>query len=84
MKDDNGNTIKIKSYTLYWLNGKRQVIKGFDFVNAFTLAGYKQKDLSSVDFTKMGNCNKYVWNKKIIKWELTERARMYEHFKQSI
>lgn len=47
-------------YTLYWLHGKRQVIKGSTFAAAFTAAGYGMGAMPALDFYMSGDDNQYM------------------------
>jgi hypothetical protein len=65
----------MKTYTLYWLDGKREVIQGNDIADAMTKAGYGQGAVKALDFHASGDCNDYVWNKETYDWNMTDDAR---------
>ncbi len=48
-------------FTLYWLDGKREVIQGHTIAEAFTLAGYSSGALRTLDFYASGDNHDYVW-----------------------
>lgn len=54
--------IKMETFTLYWLTGKREVVKGKDVAQAMTLAGYGGGSVSALDFYAYGNDKEYSWN----------------------
>lgn len=58
-----------KQFTLYWLDGKRQVLTGEDIEHAFTYAGYGAGAIRAVDFYFEGDNHEYVWNKTKHSWD---------------
>lgn len=50
-----------KKFTLYWLDGMKEVIEGIDIANAFTRAGYGAGALAALDFHTEGEDNSYEW-----------------------
>ena len=57
-----------QSFTLYWRDGKREIVKGASVEDAVTHAGYGQGALSALDFYDYGEKVNYVWNKKERNW----------------
>ena len=57
-----------KPFTLFWLNGQREVIHGLDAANAMTNAGYSSGALRALDFYKEGDSDAYVWNEASRAW----------------
>lgn len=56
-----------KQYTLYWLDGKRQVVKGPTIAAAVTSAGYGQGAMAAMDFYEHGDNHEYEYLNK--RWE---------------
>lgn len=44
--------MKLKTYKLYWLDGKTEIIYGFSISDAFTEAGYGAGALKALDYYK--------------------------------
>ena len=62
----------MKDFTLFWLTGKSEVIKGTDITNAFRRAGYGGGALGALDFYAMGNvANEHVWDRENRRWNST-------------
>lgn len=61
--------MKINQFTLFWLNGKSEVIRGTEFKTAFKQAGYNTT--KTLDFYMPGACiDKYCWDKEKRTWIL--------------
>ena len=58
----------MKEFTIYWLDGKREVLTGSSPANAFTSAGYGAGAMSAVDFYAEGDDDTYEWNIDTRKW----------------
>lgn len=58
-----------KQFTLYWLDGKRQVLPGEAIEHAFTQAGYGAGAIRAVDFYMEGDNREYEWNKAKHSWD---------------
>ena len=58
----------MKEFTIFWKDGKRDVLKGSDVANAFTRAGYGAGALGAVDFYSNGNDNSYEFDSTAYKW----------------
>jgi hypothetical protein len=65
----------MKTYTLFWLDGKREVIQGNDIADAMTKAGYRQGAIKALDFHSNGDCKDYTWNEETYRWDMTDDAR---------
>jgi hypothetical protein len=62
--------MKEKTYTIFWLTGETQQIKGYDAASAFNNAGIGQGALRAVDFYLEGiEIKDYVWSKENHTWE---------------
>lgn len=48
-------------FTLFWLDGKREVVQGRSIAEAMTLAGYSNGALRALDFYASGDNQDYVW-----------------------
>lgn len=59
---------QLKPFTLFWLNGQREVVHGLDAVNAMTNAGYSSGALRALDFYKEGDSDAYAWNEATRTW----------------
>jgi hypothetical protein len=60
--------MSVKQFTLYWLDGKHQVVTGETIEQAFTTAGYGAGALKAVDFYIDGDNHEYDWNKEQRSW----------------
>lgn len=58
----------MKEYTIYWRDGKRDVLTGSNAANAFTNAGYGAGAMGAVDFYADGDDDSYEWNAKTREW----------------
>lgn len=58
----------MNKYTLYWLDGKREIIDGIKISDAFMRAGYSNGALQALDFHAIGDCDKWIWDKEKHKW----------------
>ena len=62
----------MKEFTLFWLTGNSEVIKGTDIADAFRRAGYGEGALRALDFYSAGNvANEHVWDKENRTWNST-------------
>lgn len=53
----------MKTFTVFWLDGKREVLQGKDGADSFNRAGYGHGALGAVDFVSNGDDHSYVWIK---------------------
>lgn len=59
----------MKTFTLFWLTGKTELVKGNDPAQAMTLAGYSNGALRALDFYGEGDLrNDYKWNPETHEW----------------
>lgn len=60
----------MNTYTLFWLDGKSEVVKGIDIVDAYTKAGYSNGAISALDFYDFVDArDKWVWDEIEHKWK---------------
>lgn len=52
----------MKQFTLYWLDGLREIITGTSIADAFNKAGYGAGALRALDFYEEGIATNYTWN----------------------
>jgi len=64
----------LKAFTIFWLTGRAEIIKGHSVGNAMSKAGYGAGTIRVIDFYAEGDIrgdytwdgNKRTWNKKIM------------------
>ena len=61
-----------KTFYLYWLDGKKEIIVGNDIFDAFMKAGYGGGALSALDFFNTKDEN-YIWDKENRTWKKEEK-----------
>jgi hypothetical protein len=66
----------MKTFTLFWLDGKREIVQGDSYANAMTKAGYGNGTLPALDFHASGDSKDYVWDEKLHRWKLTLEAQI--------
>jgi hypothetical protein len=52
----------MNKYTLYWKDGKRELVTGTNISDAFTRAGYARGAIAALDFYKPGDDHSYEWS----------------------
>ena len=53
----------MKTYTLFWLTGNTELVKGNTSEEAMTLAGYESGAIRALDFYSNGDIREdYKWN----------------------
>lgn len=63
----------MKTFTLFWLTGKTELVKGNDAAQAMTLAGYSNGAVRALDFYGEGDLrNDYKWNTTTRNWDSTK------------
>ena len=63
-----------KTYTLFWLTGDTQIVKGYDPASAMNNAGIGSGALRVLDFYGEGDIRaRYNWNAKKRTWERTDK-----------
>lgn len=61
--------MEIKSFTLFWLTGEYQIVKGTDISSAMNNAGIGNGALRALDFYASGECVKdYEWDNDSRNW----------------
>lgn len=58
----------MNTYTLYWLDGKRETVQGADPAQAMTLAGYGGGAAKALDFYADGDDHNYTWDAEKRSW----------------
>lgn len=58
-----------KPFTLYWRDGKREVVWGKTPARAMTIAGYGGGALRALDFYATGDDHAWQWNQSARDWE---------------
>jgi hypothetical protein len=64
-----GDYLMENTYTVYWLDGKKEIVKGTSISDSFRKAGLGGGALRAVDFYAENSDNDYVWNKQKHNWE---------------
>lgn len=59
-------------FTLFWLDGKREVVQGRIIAEAMTLAGYGNGALRALDFYASGDNTSYWWDDATREWHNKE------------
>ena len=62
----------MKYFTLYWRDGRRQVIQGPSFDEAFAVTGYSMDAVSGIDWYTEGITYTDAYNKETRSWEALE------------
>lgn len=58
-----------RKYTLFWLNGKSEIIEGLNFTFALRNAGYGNGSLAALDFYGENDIrDQYEWDEKKHTW----------------
>jgi hypothetical protein len=60
--------IKLFKYTVFWLDGKREVIEGESIGDAARRAGIQKGALASMDFYSDGEDDGWEWNADRRSW----------------
>lgn len=67
-----------KKFTLYWRDGKRQVVEGATIAAACTSAGYGGGALRALDFWSHGECSDWEWIAAERNWRPVARIIGYK------
>jgi hypothetical protein len=60
----------MNTYTLFWLTGQSETVKGSDVASAMNNAGYGAGSIPALDFHAEGDIrDDYVWNKEDRSWD---------------
>ena len=58
----------MKTFTLYWRTGHREVVNGNSIAEACMLAGYGGGAISALDFYQDGDVDTHMWDPAIGRW----------------
>ena len=58
----------MKTFTFFWLNGKKEELKGENPADALKKAGYGMGALRALDFYSENNADEYKWDEKNYSW----------------
>lgn len=58
----------LRPFTLFWMNGQREVVFGHTAADAMSGAGYSSGALAALDFWKAGDSFEYFWSSDAQKW----------------
>lgn len=65
-----GFSAETSDFTLFWKDGKREVVHGVHAADAMTSAGYGGGAVRALDFYASGDCQDYSWDKAQGSWKL--------------
>lgn len=69
---------KEKTFTIFWLTGETQIVRGCDAASAMNNAGIGHGAIRAMDFYSDGDKReKYQWNKEKRTWENKEILKMF-------
>lgn len=57
------------AFTLFWKDGKRQIVRGRNVAEAMTLAGYGGGAARALAFWSHGEDHSYYWNTDVAQWD---------------
>lgn len=60
-------------FTLFWKDGKREILEGYDFSHALNSAGYGNGALAALDFHALGDNKEYYWDKGEHNWKRKDK-----------
>ena len=58
----------MNKWTLYWLDGTREIIEGEHITDAFFNAGISNGALAALDFYNHGDNHQYLWDSNKREW----------------
>jgi len=61
----------MKTFTLYWLTGDKEIVQGYDVADAVRRSGYGGGALAALDFWEEGTSDNWEWNSETHKWQWT-------------
>lgn len=64
-----------RTFTLFWLDGKRELVHGRSIEEAMTHAGYGAGAVRALDFYADGDSSEYAWNMDAREWVLAKGPR---------
>jgi hypothetical protein len=56
------------TWTLFWKNGKREVIHGTDLDDALTNNGHTMESVKNTQFYTQGRCKSYEYDEETKEW----------------
>lgn len=59
----------MNTYTLFWLDGLRNIVMGKTIADAMNAAGYGAGAVRALDFWATGDNKEYEWNDNARTWE---------------
>lgn len=59
----------MKQFTLYWLDGKREIVEGADPADAMNNAGYGAGAVRALDFYAPGDDKQWRWDAEAKDWD---------------
>ena len=62
------NAVELKEFTLYWRDGKREVLRGDSPADAMNRVGYGGGAVRALDFYANGDDKEYVWDASKKDW----------------
>jgi hypothetical protein len=67
----------MKTFTLFWLTGDKEIVQGLDIADAVRRSGYGGGAMAALDFWSEGNDEKenWTWNSTAHKWEWSESKK---------
>lgn len=66
----NGFSAETGNFTLFWKDGKREVVRGLHAADAMTAAGYGGGAIGALDFYAAGDCHDYAWDVVKRNWKM--------------
>jgi len=72
----------MKTFTLFWLDGKSEIVTGDSPADAMNKAGYGNGALRALDFYSEGDKREeWEWNKESRSWSSKEMTKYVESLK---
>ena len=65
----------MKTFTLYWLTGDKEIVQGMDVADAVRRSGYGGGALRALDFWEEGTSENWTWNPTTHRWEWSESKK---------
>jgi hypothetical protein len=65
----------MKTFTLFWIDGKKEIIRGDSITSAFTSAGYGRGAMIALDFYAEGESDDYRYNTMELRWKLKDEIK---------
>lgn len=55
-------------FTIYWMNGEKEYLKGWDIGDAMNRAGYNDHSIHFIFSTIAGHDESYIWHHSTKQW----------------